>query len=89
MGYSFGLDTWRRWRYYSTTVFRPFNSEVHSASALLPCLHHVPLGSLKIALKRTRPRLRFCYIVGQYSMTEEAWCQEEDFLAYEQSVGFR
>ena len=37
-----------------------------------------PLGSLEIALKHTRPRLRFCYIVGQYSMTEEAGCQEGD-----------
>jgi len=42
---------------------RPFNSEVHSASALLPCFHPavIPdrvLGSLKIALKRTRPRQR-------------------------------
>ena len=49
---------------------RPFNSEVHSASALLPCSHHDGLdmdfilldhrlGSLEIALKRTRPRQRF------------------------------
>jgi len=47
--------------------FRPFNSEVHSVSALLPCSHHSGLdtfvldqrlGSLKIALKRTRPRQR-------------------------------
>ena len=43
---------------------RPFNSEVHSASALLPCLQTavIPdrvLGSLEIALKRTRPRQRF------------------------------
>ena len=44
--------------------FRPFNSEVHSASALLPCFHHDLLGSLEIALKRTRPRQRFCYIVS-------------------------
>jgi len=45
-------------------AFRPFNSEVHSVSALLPCSHHSDLrpgllGSLKIALKRTRPRQRF------------------------------
>ncbi len=43
---------------------RPFNSEVHSASALLPCFQTavIPdrvLGSLEIALKRTRPRQRF------------------------------
>jgi len=37
---------------------RPFNSEVHSASAHLPCSHHDQLGSLEIALKRTRPRQR-------------------------------
>jgi hypothetical protein len=43
---------------------RPFNSEVHSASALLPRLHHVPLGSLEIALKRTRPRQRICILLG-------------------------
>jgi len=71
-----GFDT--RLRRYSTTV-RPFNSEVHSASALLPCSHHSGLdtfvldhrlGSLKIALKRTRPRQRFLDYVGRYSMTE-------------------
>ena len=43
---------------------RPFNSEVHSASALLPCFQTAViadrvLGSLEIALKRTRPRQRF------------------------------
>jgi len=37
---------------------RPFNSEVHSTSALLPCFHRVLLGSLEIALKCTRPRQR-------------------------------
>ena len=44
--------------------FRLLNSEVHSASALLPCSHQLVLGSLKIALKRTRPRQRFWYFVG-------------------------
>lgn len=39
--------------------FRPFNSEVHSVSALLPGFHQKPPGSLKTALKRTRPRQRF------------------------------
>lgn len=43
---------------------RPFNSEVHSASALLPCLHRLLLGSLEIALKRTRPRQRFWYLIS-------------------------
>jgi hypothetical protein len=67
------------------TRVRPFNSEVHSVSALLPCLHHSGfdtdfvllnqrLGSLKIALKRTRPRQRI-YYVGRYSMTEGGGCQ--------------
>ena len=54
---------------------RPFNSEVHSASALLLCLHHLLHNSLEIALKRTRPRQRFCYVV-RYSMTEGGGCQE-------------
>ena len=45
-------------------TFRPFNSEVHSTSALLPCFQTavIPdrvLGSLEIALKCTRPRQRF------------------------------
>jgi len=66
---------------YSTN-FRPFNSEVHSTSALLPCFQTavIPdrvLGSLEIALKCTRPRQRFCSIVGRYSMTEGGGCQEE------------
>ena len=48
---------------------RPFNSEVHSASALLPCFQTavIPdrlLGSLEIALKRTRPRQRFWILLG-------------------------
>ena len=62
---------------------RPFNSEVHSASALLPCFHpavvpdRVP-GSLEIALKRTRPRQRI-YVIGRYSMMEAEMCQEGDY----------
>jgi hypothetical protein len=39
-------------------AFRLFNSEVHSVSALLPGFHHNLPGSLKSALKRTRPRQR-------------------------------
>ncbi len=80
-----GLDTFLAIaRNYSTTV-RPFNSEVHSVSALLPCLHHYGrwrphlLGSLKIALKRTRPRQRFWYVVGRDCMTEGRGCQEENY----------
>ncbi len=44
-------------------AFRLFNSEVHSASALLPGFHHNLPGSLKSALKRTRPRLRLFLIL--------------------------
>jgi len=38
---------------------------------LTPCGHSRPrlLGSLEIALKRTRPRQRI-YVIGRYSMTE-------------------
>ena len=53
-----------------------FNSEGHSASALLPGLHHVLPGSLEIALKRTRPRQRFCYVIRRYSMRERGIRQE-------------
>jgi hypothetical protein len=65
---------------------RPFNSEVHSTSALLPRLHRVGLdtfvldqrlGSLEIALKCTRPRQRFWLYVGRDFMTEGGGCQEE------------
>ncbi len=49
--------------YLRLRCVRPFNSEVHSVSALLPCFQTVVsrplLGSLEIALKRTRPRQRF------------------------------
>ena len=41
-------------------------------------LSELLLGSLEIALKCTRPRQRICSIVGQYSMTEERGCQEEE-----------
>ncbi len=53
-----------------------FNSKGHSASALLPGLHHVQPGSLEIALKRTRPRQRFRYDIGRYSMREGEISQE-------------
>ena len=36
------------------------------------------LGSLEIALKRTRPRQRI-YVIGRYSMTERGGCQEENY----------
>lgn len=51
--------------YDSAQHVRPFNSEVHSASALLPCLHHILQGSLEIALKRTRPRQRFFIMLAR------------------------
>jgi hypothetical protein len=38
-------------------------------------LSELLLGSLEIALKRTRPRQRIFY-VGRYSMTEGGGCQE-------------
>ncbi len=49
---------------FSAPTVHLFNSEVHSASALLPGLHHMPPGSLEIALKRTRPRQRFWFMLG-------------------------
>ena len=69
---------------YLPVGVRPFNSEVHSASALLPCFQTavIPdrvLGSLEIALKRTRPRQRFWYIVGRDCMTEGGGCQEGEY----------
>ena len=41
-------------------------------------LSELPLGSLLIALKCTRPRQRFVYVVGRYSMTEGGMSQEGD-----------
>jgi len=38
-------------------------------------LSELLLGSLVIALKCTRPRQRFMYVVGRYSMTEGGMCQ--------------
>ncbi len=42
----------------------------------------VLLGSLVIALKCTRPRQRFMYVIGRYSMTEGGMCQEEEWNNY-------
>jgi hypothetical protein len=39
-------------------------------------LSELLLGSLEFALKCTRPRQRFMYVVGRYSMTEAGGCQE-------------
>ena len=58
-----------------------FNSEGHSASALLPGSHHILPGSLEIALKRTRPRQRFRYDIGRYSMPVGENRQEGDIIA--------
>ena len=38
-------------------------------------LSELLLGSLVIALKCTRPRQRFMYVIGRYSMTEREECQ--------------
>lgn len=38
-------------------------------------LSELLLGSLVIALKCTRPRQRFMYVIGRYSMTEGGMCQ--------------
>ena len=43
----------------------------------------VLLGSLVIALKCTRPRQRFMYAIGRYSMREADSCQEEIILDYQ------
>ena len=43
-------------------------------------LSELLLGSLEIALKRTRPRQRFWSIVGRYSMTEREKSQEVESL---------
>jgi len=40
-------------------------------------LSELLLGSLEIALKCTRPRQRFMYVIGRYSMTEGGMCQGE------------
>ena len=43
-------------------------------------LSELLLGSLVIALKCTRPRQRFMYDVGRYSMTESGMCQEGEII---------
>jgi hypothetical protein len=48
-------------------------------------LSELLLGSLVIALKRTRPRQRI-YYVGRYSMTESGGCQEESLIFRQQDV---
>ena len=40
------------------------------------------LGSLEIALKRTRPRQRFWFVIGRDCMTEGWMCQEEKLPDY-------
>ncbi|MEY2820382.1 MAG: hypothetical protein RL275_3845, partial [Chloroflexota bacterium] len=46
-----------------------------STSALLPRLHRLPLGSLEIALKCTRPRQRFWLYVGRDFTSAGGMCQ--------------
>ena len=55
-----------------------FNSEGHSASALLPSLHLVLPGSLEIALKRTRPRQRLCMLLDGILCASEGTVKRED-----------
>ena len=62
---------------------RPFNSEVHSASALLPCFHHPGLKTMPARLSGNRfeaysSSSAFLDTIGRYSMTEEGECQEEN-----------
>ena len=45
-------------------------------------LSSLPLGSLEIALKRTRPRQRI-YVIGRYSMTEAGMCQEAETRSFD------
>ena len=54
-------------------AFRPINSEAHSTPALLPGSHRLLPGSLKIALKPTRPRQRFFIL-----LLAGILCQRED-----------
>ena len=56
-----------------------FNSEGHSASALLPGLHHVLPGSLEIALKRTRPRQRLCIMLDGILCASKGTVKREIF----------
>jgi hypothetical protein len=60
---------------------RPFNSEVHSASALLPDSHHHGLKTMPIKLSGNRfeaysSSSAFLDTIGRYSMTEGGGCQE-------------
>ena len=57
---------------------------------LAPCGHSRPplLGSLEIALKRTRPRRRI-YLIGRYSMTEGGMCQEGEIKLLDHFLDLR
>ena len=63
-------------RVFILSLGGPFN---FCAFALLS---ELLLGSLEIALKCTRPRQRFMYVIGRYSMTEGGMCQVGKFLGF-------
>ena len=61
---------------------RPFNSEVHSASALLPDSHHHSLKTMPIRLSGNRfeaysSSSTYLDIIGRDFMTDGGGCQEE------------
>jgi hypothetical protein len=43
-------------------------------------------GSLEIALKCTRPRQRFMFVIGRYFRTEKDLCQEGELFFCSQSL---
>ena len=62
-----------------------FNSEVHSASALLPCSHHHGLKTMPARLSGNRfeaysSSSTFLDIVGRDFMTEGGECQEVELF---------
>ena len=68
-------------RSYSTN-FRPLNSEVHSASALLPCFHPAVINDRAAWLSGNRfeaysSSSAFLDTIGRDCMTEGGECQEE------------
>jgi hypothetical protein len=63
------------------THVRPFNSEVHSASALLPDSHHHGLKTMPVWLSGNRfeaysSSSAFLYLIGRDFMPEQRECQE-------------
>jgi len=67
---------------YLPVGVRPFNSEVHSASALLPDSHHHSLKTMPIRLSGNRfeaysSSSAFLDTIGRDFMTDGGGCQEE------------